>query len=311
MANIEWKYKIRSGKLPVILTVLMFAVFGGLTAWLYNTNNGAFIFTGLFSAILLALVIATVYRLAFFKVLIGKDGFYYQTGPSNGKFYDYADVEKAWVNSGEAQNRAQEDYCNIEIPGVPVIRFQFFYADEKGVNYLIKRIEATANKETAESRKEKAEYLIDGKVFGKTRIVLSIVLLIVVAIIDAVIVKATGQMYLAVPGVVMALFILIYLINSNMFFKVKIEENGFYCRTNPFNGQYYEYAEITDCKRIKKVVRTRAHYYEAAERRYYFFFEFTDVRGKTRKFLFEDPIHGHEINVLKERIEAVQNQNRG
>lgn len=304
MANIEWKYKIRGRKLPVILTVLMFAVFGGLTAWLYSTNNGAFIFTGLFSAILISLVIATVYRLAFFKVLIGKDGFYYQTGPSNGKFYDYADVEKAWVNSGEAQNRAQEDYCNIEIPGVPVIRFQFFYADEKGVNYLIKRIESTANKETTESRKEKAEYLIDGKVFGKTRIVLSIVLLIVVAIIDAVIVKATGQMYLAVPGVVMALFILIYLINSNMFFKVKIEENGFYCRTNPFNGQYYEYAEITACKRIKKVVRTRAHYYEAAERRYYFFFEFTDICGRTRKFAFEDPIHGHEINVLKERIDA-------
>lgn len=304
MANIEWKYKIRGRKLPVILTVLMFAVFGGLTAWLYSTNNGAFIFTGLFSAILISLVIATVYRLAFFKVLIGKDGFYYQTGPSNGKFYDYADVEKAWVNSGEAQNRAQEDYCNIEIPGVPVIRFQFFYADEKGVNYLIKRIESTANKETTESRKEKAEYLIDGKVFGKTRIVLSIVLLIVVAIIDAVIVKATGQMYLAVPGVVMALFIPIYLINSNMFFKVKIEENGFYCRTNPFNGQYYEYAEITACKRIKKVVRTRAHYYEAAERRYYFFFEFTDICGRTRKFAFEDPIHGHEINVLKERIDA-------
>ena len=303
----QWKYKIGSRKMPVILTLIMFAVFGGLTAWLYSTNNGAFIFTGLFSAILLALVIATVYRLAFFKVLIGKDGFYYQTGPSNGKFYNYAEVENAWLNSGEAQNRAQEDYCNIEIPGVPVIRFQFFYADEKGVNYLIKRIEATANKATAESRKEKAEYLIDGKVFGKTRIVLSIVLLVLVAIIDAVIVKATGQMYLAVPGVVMALFILIYLINSNMFFKVKIEENGFYCRTNPFNGQYYEYAEITACKRIKKVVRTRAHYYEAAERRYYFFFEFTDICGKTRKFAFEDPIHGHEINVLKERIETAQN----
>ena len=303
----QWKYKIGSRKMPVILTLIMFAVFGGLTAWLYSTNNGAFIFTGLFSAILPALVIATVYRLAFFKVLIGKDGFYYQTGPSNGKFYNYAEVENAWLNSGEAQNRAQEDYCNIEIPGVPVIRFQFFYADEKGVNYLIKRIEATANKATAESRKEKAEYLIDGKVFGKTRIVLSIVLLVLVAIIDAVIVKATGQMYLAVPGVVMALFILIYLINSNMFFKVKIEENGFYCRTNPFNGQYYEYAEITACKRIKKVVRTRAHYYEAAERRYYFFFEFTDICGKTRKFAFEDPIHGHEINVLKERIETAQN----
>lgn len=307
MENKQWKYRIRSRKMPVILTLIMFAAFGGLTAWLYSTENGAFIFTGLFSAILLALVIATIYRLAFFKVFIGKDGFYYQTSPSNGKFYNYTDVEKAWINSGEAQNRAQEDYCNIEIPGIPVIRFQFFYADSKAVDYLIKRIETTANTETAERRNEKAEYLIDGKVFGKTRIVIAIVLLIVVAIIDAVIIKATGHMYLAVPGVAMALFILIYLINSNMFFKVKIDTKGFYCRTNPFNGQYYEYDEITNCRRIKKVVRTRAHYYEAAERRYYFFFEFTDVRGKTRKFAFEDPIHGHEINVLKERIEKTLN----
>lgn len=306
MEDNRWKYKIRSRKLPVFLTLIMFAAFGGLTVWLYSADNGAFIFTGLFSAILLALVIATSYRLAFFKVLIGKDGFYYQTGLSNGKLYNYTDVEKAWINSGEAQNRANEDYCNIEIRGMPVIRFQFFYADSKGIDYLIKRIETFAKKETTEHRNERAEYLIDGKVFGKTRIVIAIVLLIVVAIIDAVIINVTGQMYLAVPGVVMALFILIYLINSNMFFKVKIEENGFYCRTNPFNGQYYEYGEIIDCKRIKKIVRTRAHYYEAAQRRYYFFFEFTDVCGKTRRFLFEDPIHGHEVNILKERIEKAK-----
>lgn len=303
MESKQWKYQIRSGKMPIVLTLIMFAAFGGLTAWLYSTDNGAFIFTGLFSAILLALVIATVYRLAFFKVLIGKDGFYYQTGPNNGKFYNYAEVEKAWINSGEAQNRAQEDYCNIEIPGIPVIRFQFFFADEKAVNYLIKRIEVSACEEFTEDRNEKTEYLIDGKVFGRTRIVIAIVLLIVVAIIDAVIIKATGQMYLAVPGVAIALFVLIYLINNNTFFKVEIKENGFYCRTNAFDGQYYDYHEIASCRRIKKVVRTRAHYYEAAERRYYFFFEFTDVRGKTRKFQFEDPIHGHEVNVLKERIE--------
>lgn len=306
MENQQWKYQIRSGKMPVVLTLIMFAGFCGLTAWLYNTDNGAFIFTGLFSAILLVLVIATVYRLAFFKVLIGEDGFHYQTGPSNGKFYNYTEVKKAWINSGEAQNRVQEDYCNIEIPGIPVIRFQFFYADEKGVNYLIKRIEATANEETKERRNKMAEYLIDGKVFAKTQFAIAIVLVIVVAVIDAVIIKATGHMYLAVPGVAMALFVLIYLINSNMFFKVKIDTKGFYCRTNPFNGQYYEYDEIKNCRRIKKVVRTRAHYYEAAERRYYFFFEFTDMRGKTRKFQFEDPIHGHEVDVLKDRIENAQ-----
>lgn len=310
LENKQWKHEIRAGKMPIVLTFIMFAVFGGFTVWLYNTNNGAFIFTGLFSAILLALVIATVYRFAFFKVLIGKDGFYYQTSPGNGKFYNYSEVEKAWLNSGEAQNRANEDYCNIEIPGISVIRFQFFYADEKGVNYLIRRIEASTGKDTTESRNEKAEYLIDGKVFGKTRIVIAIVLLIVVAIIDAVIIKATGHIFLAVPGVAIALFVLIYLINNNKFFKVKIEKNGFYCRTNPFNGQYYEYSEIRNCRRIKKVIRTRAHYYEAAERRYYFFFEFTDIRGKTRKFQFEDQIHGYEVNILKERIESGKNNTR-
>lgn len=307
MEDRQWKYKIRSGKMPVILTVIMFAVFGGLTAWLHITNNGAFIFTGLFSAILLALVIATSYRLAFYKVLIGEDDFYYQTGPSNGKLYRYSEVEKAWVNSGEAQNRAQQDFCNIEIPGIPVIRFQFFYADEKAVDYLIKRIKASAGKETAENKDNEAEYLIDGKVFGKTRVVLAIVLLIIVAIIDAVIIKATGHMYLAIPGVAMALFIPLYLINSNMFFKVKIDAKGFYCRTNPFNGQYYEYGEITNCRKIKRVVRHKYHVGDVDLPSYFFFFEFTDVCGKTRKFAFEDPIHGHEINVLKERIEKTQN----
>lgn len=306
MENQQWKYQIRSSKMPVVLTLIMFAGFCGLTAWLYNTDNGAFIFTGLFSAILLVLVIVTVYRLAFFKVLIGKDGFHYQTGPSNGKFYNYTEVKKTWINFGEAQNGAQEEYCNIEIAGIPVIRFQFFYADETGVNYLIKRIEATANKENAERRNEKSEYIIDGKVFGKTRIVIAIVLLIVIAIIDAVIIKKTGHIYVAVPGVAIALFILVYTINSNMFFKVMIEKNGFYCSSNPFGGRYYEYNEIVSCRRIKKVVRRRAHYYEAAEKRYYFFFEFTDVCGKTRKFPFKDSIHGYEVDVLKERIENAQ-----
>lgn len=298
MKNAQWRYKIGGRKTPVILTLMMLAAFGSITGWLYRENNGAFLFTGLFSAILLALVIATAYRLAFFRVLIGKDGFYYQTGPGNGKFYDYTRVEKAWIHSGEAQNRAQEEYCNIEVPGIPVIRFQFFAADDKAVNYLIGRIK-TAKKS---SPAEKEEYLIDGKVFGKTRIVLGIVFLIVIAIIDAVIIKTSGFLFLIVPGVVMAIYVLTSLINSNLFFQVKIGEKGFYCRTNPFNGQYYEYSEITKCERIKKVVRIRRPR-QAENPRYYFFFAFTAASGAVRKFQFEDQIHGHEVNVLKERIE--------
>lgn len=307
MEQKQWKYKIGSGKMPVILTLLMFAIFGGLTVWLHSTNNGAFIFTGLFSAIMLILVIATSYRLAFFKVLIGKDGFYYQTGPGNGKYYDYTAVEKAWISSGTAQNGAQQEYCNIEISGSPVIRFQFFYADSKGVDYLINRVEASVGKEIAERREEKAEYLIDGKVFGKTRIVIGVVLLIIVAVIEAVVIQVSGSTLLVVPGIIMALIVLGYLIVNNLFFKIQIGENGFYYRTNPFNGQRYEYCEITHCKKIKKVVRIRRPR-EAETPKYYFFFEFTDVRGVTQKFQYEEPIHGYEVDVLKERIEKAKNR---
>lgn len=140
----------------------------------------------------------------------------------------------------------------------------------------------------------------------KTRIVLGIVLLIILISINIALIKVTDLFLLAVPGIAMAVFIPLYLINNNLFFKVKIQKNGFYCRTNIFNGQFYEYHEITKCKRIKKVVHHRIHFWEAALPKYYFFFEFTDITGKTRKFQFEDNIHGHEINILKERIEKAK-----
>ena len=304
----RWKYRIGARKAPVILTFIMFAAFGGLTAWLNSTNNGAFIFTGFFSAILLALVIATSHRLAFFKVLIGRDSFYYQTGSNNGKLYKYSEVEKAWINSGEAQNRSVQDYCNIEITDGPVIRFQFFDADERGIEYLIKRVEDSANKEQADRRSEKAEYTIDGKVFAKTRIVAGAVLLVLVTIISVVIIKATGHIYLALPGAVMVLIGLLSLVNRNLYYKIHIGETGFDYRTNPFNRKYFEYSEIVSCRKIKKVVYHRTHIGDADLPSYFFFFEFTDTSGKTRKFQFEDPIHGHEIDVLQKRIEKADKQ---
>ena len=150
---------------------------------------------------------------------------------------------------------------------------------------------------------EKEEYLIDGKVFGKTRVILSIVLLIILILINIALIKATKLYLFTVPGFAMAVFIPLYLINHNLFFKVKIQKDGFYCQTNMFDGQYYEYSEIIKCRKIKKVYRGRFYHRRLARTRYDFTFEFTDITGKTRKFHFEDTIHGHEINVLKERIE--------
>ena len=148
---------------------------------------------------------------------------------------------------------------------------------------------------------EKDEYLIDGKVFGKTKIGIGPILLAIFVFIDVLIIKETGFIAMLIPGIAMELGLCWMLFVDYGFFQVKIGKDGFYCPTNPFNGQWYKYSEIT--REIKKVVRHRQHHWNAAKRRYYFFFEVTDVRGKVGKVQFTKEIFEQEVNVLKERIE--------
>lgn len=292
--------------MPVIFMFVMSALFVALTLWLHGTKSSAYIFAGLIASVMVLVLVLTIHRFLFYKVWIGEDGFYYQTGPSNGKYYDYIDVEKAWISSGTAQHGAREDFCNISIPGKAVIRFQFFYNDSKGVEYLVKRVEASAGKGTEGASVNNGEYLIDGKAFGMTSIVVACVLLIIVTVLETFAFQRLGNIYLLISGLAMAIAVLVYTIIHNRYFKVQIGDKGFYYRSNPFNGRYYKYGEILTCREIKKVVRFRQKNRTHTMPRYYFFFEFTDVRGKKQKFSFSKPIHEHEVNVLKERIEKAK-----
>lgn len=305
MEQKQWKYKISSGKGPVVISFVMLAIFGGLAIWLHSAQNGAFIFAGLLAAVMLAVFFVTVYRFLFYKVLIGKEEFFYQTGAGNGRLYKYAEIEKAWISSGTAQNGARQEYCNISLPDDSVIRFPFYYADSEGVEYLVKRVE-TSDKSSAVT-KERRDYIIDGKVYGKSRIVIGFVLLAIAVVIDAVIIKADGFTYLLVPSTALAVAAVWLLVVRYLYFKVQIGENGFYYRTNPFNGRNYEYSEITSCREIKKIIRHRA-VGRNGETVYFFYFEFTNMKGKTQKFQFDKPVHEHEVNVLKERIETAKNR---
>lgn len=304
MENKQWKYRIGSGKTPVVLMFIMSALFGGLAVWLYSTDNGAFLFGAILAAIMLLVFLLTVYRLLFYKVLIGTDGFYYQTGIGNGRYYNYSDIEKAWISSGTAQNGHEEQYCNFVAYGERTIRFHFFCSDEKGINYLIKRANAESQMKSGHS--EKDEYLIDGNTFGKTKIGIGIVVLIILAFMEFIIIKEIGFHAMAVSNIVFALALCWVIFVDQIFYQVKICRDKFYCRTNPFNGKWYKYSEITNCREIKKVVRYRRYRRGVRQRRYFFFFEFTDVSGKVRKFQFAKEIHEYEVNVLKERIEQAQ-----
>ena len=55
MEDKQWKYKIGSGKVPMILTFMMLVLFGGLAIWLHKMQNGVFIFLGMFATIMLIL----------------------------------------------------------------------------------------------------------------------------------------------------------------------------------------------------------------------------------------------------------------
>ncbi|MFQ8591933.1 MAG: hypothetical protein ACLSAL_00175 [Thomasclavelia spiroformis] len=250
--------------------------------------------------------ILVIYRLLFYKVLIFDEGFYYQTNINNGKYYTYDDVEKAWINSGRSQNGEQGEYCNIALYNKKMIRFRVFYNDKKSVAYLIKRANTKTQSIKTNALKEKEDYLIDGKVFRKTRIMLDTVILAVVAFIDAFLIKEISFNFIIIPSIIIVIIIALFLFNYYLFFQIKIKKNSFYCRTTPFNERYYKYSEIADRRKVKRVVKHRSYGNGSLHRNYYFYFEFTDNKGEKHEFQYEQQIHEYEVNILKDRIEAAK-----
>lgn len=271
--------------------------------WLYGAKNGAFFFTGALTVILLLLFLLTLRRLLFFKVYIGADGFFYQTNRRNGKFYAYQEIEKAWVSSGISGNGRPEHYCNIAVSDHAVIRFPFFAKDGKGVKYLVKQANAKSKTAAGYSGEEKKFDRIDGKIYGKTKVCAGTVILAFSLLTDLFLIKAVGFGFPVFANTAMGIAVVSVLFNTFRFFEIQIGRDGFYFRTNPFNGRYYKYSEIRSCREVRKEIRFRRHGRSFGSRKYYSYFEFTDDRGKTRKFFFEKSISEREINLLRERIE--------
>ena len=105
-----------------------------------------------------------------------------------------------------------------------MIRFQFFYNDKKGVAYLTKRANTNTQSIKTNTLKEKEDYLIDGKVFGKTRITFGMIVLALVAFIDAFFIKEIGFNMIIIPSIVIIIIIALFLFNYYLFFQVKIEK---------------------------------------------------------------------------------------
>lgn len=325
----DYEYKIGSNAPGLIPALIMLAVFGGVTAYLYVKGSGAVIFTGGFAALLLIVCAVSVYKTTITRILVYRDGIYYRSKPGNGRFYKYTEIKKAWhslpheeeiyfpeEDSGRPEEGEPEgvtgtengvtDYCVFKTNKGETVRFFFFPADIEAVEYFIERVETADSGFTEEScGEDRDEYLVDGKIYGRFGIALSLIIAAVVLASEAVSLSFTERLdvisaFLFVSAAVGAVVTVIYMICRYFCYKVVIKRDGFFVQTAPFNGREYDYRDIAACREV----RYRSNPRRSGGSRYRDYFVFKEKNGKIRRLIFQRELHGHEFRVLAERISS-------
>lgn len=304
MNNNQWKYKIGGG--VGCGTVLLFFMLLGMAAlclWFYKTNNGAIILGRIILTIFSLAFVLSLYRTLFFKVLIDKDGFFYQSAPGNGRHYRYNEIRKAWLSSGRETNANTAIYCNYETRDGETIRIAITEADIDAANYLIKRVESATIDEVSDTEDDQCDYIISGKTKGLSRIaVICFICGIVVWLSYSLTQAGLPPINFVLPA--LATFLaLVYVIMHYFFYKVEIKRDGFYCRTNPFNGQFFKYQDIEDCKLIEQRKKFgHAYRHGVRQTHYLHYLTFTDKFGNERIIEYDKGLFDREFNILATRI---------
>jgi len=296
------KYRIGKNSAGTVIGIVMLLIFGGITLWLYLSKNGAFFFGLLLSLVMLAVNAASLYNELFYKIIIDSEGLYYRTAPSDGKKYGYSDIAKVWVSFGKNLNGTESEYCNVRLCSGEDIKFLFFPYDAEGIGYLMKMVEKQRERETHKRYGDDTQiYHISGKFLGKTRIVISAVILLITVLLEIALIRNTVLALIIPIGIILAAVDFSYNLIRYFCFAVRIEPEGFFVRTNPFDGKYYNYSVIRDCKVVMKKHKHRDRG-RVTHTMYYYYFVFWDRDGVDRKFQFEKAVSSHEIGVLKDRI---------
>lgn len=214
----------------------MLTIFGSLALWFRISRNGAIII-GIILVIFASLAFfLALYRTLFFRVLIDKDGFFYQTAPGNGRYYHYYTIRQIWVSSGNDANAQQMQYCNFETQDGRTMRFFFRNLDWDAVDYLIAQVENTEE----QAQRSDGDLMISGRVQGGVRLVAAVCILAAVLFVNIYFRTQGLPPIIYVPPVVLAVTAFFVLVSHNLFYKILIQKDGFYCRTNPFDGKYYK-----------------------------------------------------------------------
>lgn len=299
----KWDHKITSGLTGVILSLVLLMIFGGLAIWLQDSQKEAVVLSRILVAFAGFSFALALYRALFFKVLIDKEGFFYQTAPGNGRYYHYCEIRKIWLSSGKETTAQQITYCNFETKDGKISRFFFMGINMDAVDHLIKQVEAVGAVDNGKMKDDDLELTISGKVQGGSRMIIVAFVFLSLFLLTNSLVKQGLPPITFLPTVVMGTVSIIASIVHSLFYKIQIRKDGFYCRTTPFDGKYYKYSDIANCKLIEKRKKYGSIYRGNRRTRYFYFLVFTDATNKTHKILYNKSLFEREMKVLVSRIE--------
>ena len=289
MEERNWKYKITS-RTGLVVAAVMLALFGGVTFWLYTVHNGAFILVGCIAALTAIAFLLSVYSALFFKVFVDKDGFYFQTAPGNGRYYRYAEICDMWLSSGRETNARQSTYCNFETVEGKRLRFLVLGSQIDAVDYMIERVE------TAGASRREGEFDREIVITGKTEAGF----VAIPTILSLLMVVVTVMMLLAwnLPPILIAIPIIFELVTLAQM----------YYRTNPFDGRYYRYSDILDCRLVESQRQYGSRYNRGRIRKTYYFYDlkFIDSSHQTHRLPYNKSLYEGEIDELVARIERAR-----
>ena len=296
MEERNWKYKIAGNWTAVIAVAITTAVSGGFTFWLYTAHDGAFVGLGGLTAFFAIICVLSAYGAMSFKLLVDQNGFYFRTKPGNGRYYRYREIRSMWLATDKETDLQQATYCNFETMDGKRSRFLVLDPQLDAVDYMIERVEAVGASHEEDDRDR--EFVIPGKRKVGGLVIFAMLLFPVLYLIFR---WTSMPLILRIIPVAVVLIPVVKVFSHGLFFKLKIQKDGFYCRTNPFDGRYYRYGDILDCCLVEAERGTRRH-----ETYYAYYMKFTDRANRTHRVLYDKSLYEREMNELVARIERAK-----
>ena len=296
MKERNWKYKITGNWFGPMVIAITTAVSGGFTFWLYTAHDGAFVGLGGLTAFFAIICVLSAYGAMSFKLLVDKDGFYFRTKPGNGRYYRYREIRSMWLATDKETDLQQATYCNFETMDGKRSRFLVLDPNLDAVDYMIERVEAVGASHEEDDRDR--EFVIPGKRKVGGLVIFAMLLFPVLYLIFR---WTSMPLILRIIPVAVVLIPVVKVFSHGLFFKLKIQKDGFYCRTNPFDGRYYRYGDILDCCLVEAERGTRRH-----ETYYAYYMKFTDRANRTHRVLYDKSLYEREMNELVARIERAK-----